>query len=95
MMAEAKTASLPNLAYVYHPVSFAPLSIAESADGLCRMIWVIDSSDPAAASMLKPPHISKRRPAPACLSTIGPRAGRVSPCGCRNSSGSTSTARPT
>ena len=51
MMAEADRTSLPALAYVYHPQSFAPLSIIEAADGLCSMIWVIDSSLPEAAAM--------------------------------------------
>lgn len=51
-MAEADVASLPALAYTYHPQSFAPLSIIEAADGLCRMIWVIDSADLDAVAML-------------------------------------------
>jgi biotin carboxylase len=41
--------SLPTLAYVYDPLSFAPLSIVESAEGVCRFIWVVDSSKPDAA----------------------------------------------
>jgi len=51
MTADAETGPLPSLAYVYHPQSFAPLSIVEAADGVCRMIWIVDSSDPDAASM--------------------------------------------
>jgi predicted ATP-grasp superfamily ATP-dependent carboligase len=51
MMAEAEAGLIPTLVYVYHPESFAPLSIVEAADGVCRMVWVVDSSDPAAASM--------------------------------------------
>ncbi|MFC5500801.1 acetyl-CoA carboxylase biotin carboxylase subunit family protein [Lysinimonas soli] len=50
-MAEPDVESLPKLAYVYHSQSFAPLSIAEASDGLCRIIWVIDSSDAASAAM--------------------------------------------
>lgn len=41
--------SLPLLAYVYDPQSFAPLSIVEAADGVCRMLWIVDSSKPNAA----------------------------------------------
>jgi biotin carboxylase len=51
MMAVPGVPPLPALAYVYHPQSFAPLSIVEAAGDLCRMIWVIDASDPEAASM--------------------------------------------
>ncbi len=36
--------SLPSLAYVYDPLSFAPLSIVEAAEGVCRFIWIVDSS---------------------------------------------------
>jgi biotin carboxylase len=36
--------SLPTLAYVYDPLSFAPLSITEAANGVCRILWIIDSS---------------------------------------------------
>lgn len=41
---------LPKLVYVYDPESFAPLSITEAAQGLCRFVWVVDLSNPAAAS---------------------------------------------
>jgi glutathione synthase/RimK-type ligase-like ATP-grasp enzyme len=41
--------SLPTLAYVYDPLSFAPLSIAEAAIGVCRLLWIVDSSKPDAA----------------------------------------------
>jgi D-alanine-D-alanine ligase-like ATP-grasp enzyme len=41
--------SLPTLAYVYDPLSFAPLSITEAADGVCRILWIVDSSKPEAA----------------------------------------------
>jgi hypothetical protein len=40
---------LPRLAYVYHPLSFAPLSIRDAAAGVCELVWVIDTSDPDAA----------------------------------------------
>jgi len=41
--------SLPTLAYVYTPLSFAPLSITEAAEGVCRILWIIDTSKPDAA----------------------------------------------
>lgn len=41
--------SLPTLAYVYTPLSFAPLSITEAADGVCRVLWIVDTSKPDAA----------------------------------------------
>jgi glutathione synthase/RimK-type ligase-like ATP-grasp enzyme len=41
--------SLPTLAYVYDPLSFAPLSIVEAAEGVCRLVWIVDSSKPEAA----------------------------------------------
>ena len=45
--------SLPNLVYVYHPLSFAPLTITEEAEGVCRFVWVVDLSNPDAASMAR------------------------------------------
>ncbi|HTW11242.1 MAG TPA: hypothetical protein VME01_00750, partial [Solirubrobacteraceae bacterium] len=50
MASSDAAASLPRLAYVYHPLSFAPLSITEAAQDICRMIWVADCSDPAVAT---------------------------------------------
>lgn len=41
--------SLPTLAYVYDPLSFSPLSITAAADGVCRVLWIIDSSKPEAS----------------------------------------------
>jgi len=42
--------SLPKLVYVYDPLSFGPLSITQAAEGVCRMVWVTDSSKPEAAN---------------------------------------------
>jgi biotin carboxylase len=42
--------SLPKLVYVYDPLSFAPLSITQAAEGICRLVWVVDFSKPDAAS---------------------------------------------
>ncbi len=41
--------SLPTLAYVYDPLSFSPLSIVEAAEGVCRLLWIVDSSKVDAA----------------------------------------------
>ena len=43
--------SLPRLAYVYDPLSFAPLSIVDAARGVCDLVWVVDSSQPGSSSM--------------------------------------------
>jgi glutathione synthase/RimK-type ligase-like ATP-grasp enzyme len=40
--------SLPTLAYVYDPRSFAPLSVTEAAEGVCRLLWIVDGSKPDA-----------------------------------------------
>jgi len=45
--------SLPTLAYVYDPLSFAPLSITEAAEGVCRLVWVVDCSNPDAATVAR------------------------------------------
>ena len=45
--------SLPKLVYVYDPRSFAPLSITQAAEGVCRFVWVVDLSQPQAASMAR------------------------------------------
>jgi biotin carboxylase len=39
------------LAYVYHPRSFATLSLSEAARGLCTLLWIVDSSNDEQASM--------------------------------------------
>jgi biotin carboxylase len=41
----------PRLAFVYHPRSFGTMAIAEAADGICALIWIIDTSDPEISSM--------------------------------------------
>jgi biotin carboxylase len=42
---------LPRLAFVYHPRSFGTMAIAEAAETICELVWVIDSSDPDVSSM--------------------------------------------
>jgi biotin carboxylase len=39
-------AGLPRLAYVYHPLSFAPLSIRDAATDVCELVWIVDTSQP-------------------------------------------------
>ena len=46
-----RPAPLPRLAYVYHPMSVSPLTIVDSAKGVCDLVWVVDSSQPGSTSM--------------------------------------------
>ncbi|HZL54626.1 MAG TPA: hypothetical protein VFC22_03265, partial [Solirubrobacteraceae bacterium] len=48
-------ASVParRLAFVYHPFSFGALDVAEAADGVCELIWIVDSSMPDVELMSK------------------------------------------
>ncbi len=39
------------LAYVYHPRSFATLLLSEAARGVCKLLWVVDTSNEEQASM--------------------------------------------
>ncbi len=45
--------NLPRLAFVYHPRSFPTMAIKEAAEGVCELIWVIDSNDPEIGSMAR------------------------------------------
>jgi biotin carboxylase len=45
--------NLARLAFVYHPRSFPTMAIKEAADGICDLIWVIDTSDPEIGSMAR------------------------------------------
>ena len=42
---------LPTLAYVYHPRSFATLSLVDAAQDVCELLWIVDSSQPEVTSM--------------------------------------------
>ena len=44
---------LPRLAFVYHPRSFPTMAIREAAEGVCELIWVVDTSDPEIGSMAR------------------------------------------
>jgi biotin carboxylase len=43
----------PKLAFFYHPLSFAPMSIVEAARGLCDIVWLVDTEDPRHGSTLR------------------------------------------
>jgi biotin carboxylase len=49
----AEVVELPKLVYVYDPLSFAPLSITQAAEGICRFVWVVDLSNPDGAGMAR------------------------------------------
>lgn len=44
--------SKPRLGYVFHPQSFSTFSLLEAAQDLCELVWIVDSADDDAASML-------------------------------------------
>ena len=35
--------ALPKLAYVYHPHSFATLSLTDASRGVCDLLWIVDT----------------------------------------------------
>jgi biotin carboxylase len=45
--------SRPRLAFAYHPRSFGTMAIAEAADGICELIWILDTSEPEISSMAR------------------------------------------
>lgn len=47
------TEELPLLAYVYHPRSFGVHGLVAAAQGRCRLLWVIDTSDDEVVSMAR------------------------------------------
>ncbi len=49
--ASAGDGSRRRLAFVYHPRSFGTMAIAEAAETICDLVWVIDTSDPEISSM--------------------------------------------
>jgi hypothetical protein len=42
---------LPRLAFVYHPRSFGTFEVAKAAEGVCRLVWVVDTGMPEVDSM--------------------------------------------
>jgi|HubBroStandDraft_2_1064218.scaffolds.fasta_scaffold11486_4 biotin carboxylase len=49
----ASASRRPRLAFVYHPRSFGTLAIAEAAEGLCELVWIVDTTDPEIGSMVR------------------------------------------
>ncbi len=47
------SSTLPVLAYVYHPRSFATLSLVEASGGRCKILWVVDTTEPETKSMVQ------------------------------------------
>ena len=43
---EEESPPLPRVAVVYDAASLTPMVLAEAASGICRLVWVIDGSDP-------------------------------------------------
>src|ERR1700689_2869929 len=43
----------PRLAFAYHPRSFGTMAIAEAAEGICELIWILDTSEPEISSMAR------------------------------------------
>lgn len=52
-MSESSTSAsgLPRLAFAYHPRSFGTMAIKEAAEGICELIWILDTTDPEIGSM--------------------------------------------
>jgi biotin carboxylase len=50
-MSESRSSNSPRLAFSYHPRSFGTLAIAEAAEGICDLIWIVDTTDPEISSM--------------------------------------------
>jgi biotin carboxylase len=47
----ASRSGLPRLAFVYHPHSFGTMAIKEAAEGICALVWIVDSTDSEVDSM--------------------------------------------
>ena len=43
----------PKLAFVYNPRSFGAMALADAANGLCDLVWVVDTSHPEVESMTR------------------------------------------
>ena len=50
---EADGRALPRVVVVYDAASFNPMVLAEAAGGVCRLIWVVDASDPVMAPLVR------------------------------------------
>jgi biotin carboxylase len=47
----ASSSGRPRLAFAYHPRSFGTMAIAEAAEGICELIWIVDTTEPEMGSM--------------------------------------------
>ena len=52
-MPSSSDGNLGRLGFVYHPRSFPTMAIKEATEGICELIWVIDTSDPEIGSMAR------------------------------------------
>jgi biotin carboxylase len=52
-MSEGSASDRSRLAFVYHPRSFGTMAIAEAAQGICQLIWIVDTTDPEISSMVR------------------------------------------
>jgi biotin carboxylase len=52
-VAEPDSSVLPAVAVVYDPMSVTPLVLAAAADGICRLIWVVDLMDPVLGPLMR------------------------------------------
>jgi biotin carboxylase len=57
------------LAYVYHPHAFGVMEIAEAADGLCDIVWIVDRTVPEASTMAR---LMRRLGAVVDVTDLGP-----------------------
>jgi biotin carboxylase len=48
---QVRAGGLPRLAFAYHSRSFGTMAIAEAAEGICELQWILDTSDPEMRSM--------------------------------------------
>jgi hypothetical protein len=50
---KAEPAALPRVVVVYDAASITPMVLAEAASGICRIVWVLDGSDPVMSSLAR------------------------------------------
>ena len=48
-----ETDALPRIVVVYDVTSITPMVLAEAASGLCRIVWVVDGSDPVMGPLVR------------------------------------------
>jgi D-ala D-ala ligase C-terminus len=50
---KAAALALPGVAIIYDAASPTPMVLAEAASGICRLVWVVDGSDPVMAPLAR------------------------------------------